>query len=416
MGSRRRNKFTAELEKEFPMFIKSQLEGEIECLTCGNSKINIANKGRSAITQHIDSEKHKKNIRSVSKSVPLPQVFPLKNSKESDRISAVEATLAYHTVYHHFSYNSADCSNRLITKLFEDSKIAPKVQCGRTKTQAIVDNVLAPFSLEIVQKTLDDEVKFVGVSTDGSNFGSQKVFPVLVQYFHKEKGIQHKLLDLVTVNNEKSQTITDVILASLTKFQIQDKCNAFGADNTNTNFGSVRRNPGENIFTKLQQAFGRKIAGIGCADHILNNSIHYSFELFTLLDIDSIIFKIHKYFSIYTVRVESLKEFCEDADVNYRNLLSHSKTRFLSLYPGLERVLKLYEPLKEYFLSLPDPPVVLQAFFENPLSEAILFFAHSLAFLFHCSAAKMERENGSLLETMNILESVKTVSSIRNMS
>lgn len=408
-SGRRKNKFSAELEKEFPMFIKSKLEGDIECLTCGNAIINIANKGRSAITQHIKSEKHQKNIRSVSKSVPLPQTFPLKDSQESYLISAVEATLAFHTVYHHFSFKSTDCSNRLMAKLFEDSKIASKVQCSKTKTQAIVDNVLAPYSLEVVQDILNDEVRFVGVSTDGSNFGNKKVFPVLVQYFDKEKGIQHKLLDLVSVKNETSQTITEVVLAVLNKFHIQDKCIAFGGDNTNTNFGSVQRNPGENIFTKLQEALGKKIAGIGCGDHILNNAIHYSFE-FMNVDIDSILFKIHKYFSIYTVRVESLKEFCEEADVNFRELLSHSKTRFLSIFPGVERVLKLYEPLKNYFLSLPTPPVVLQAFFENPLSEAILFFVHSLAFLFHCSAAKMEREEGSLLETMNIIESIKTVS------
>lgn len=218
--SRRKNKFSAELQKEFPMFIKSKLEEEIECLTCGNAKINIANKGRTAITQHVDSVKHQRNIRSSSKSVPLPQTFPLKHSREIDRIAAVEATLAYHTVFHHFSFNSTDCSHQLMGKLFDDSKIATKVQCGRTKTQAIVDNVLTPFSLEIVQTILDDEVSFVGVSTDGSNFGNQKVFPLLVQYFDREKLIQHKLLDLVSVKNEKSQTITDIILGSLTKFNV----------------------------------------------------------------------------------------------------------------------------------------------------------------------------------------------------
>lgn len=78
--------------------------------------------------------------------------------------------------------------------LFKDSKISTKVQSGRTKTQAIVDNVLA--------------------STDGSNFGNIKVFPVLVQYFDIEKGIQHKLIELASVN-ETSQTITDVLLGGI---------------------------------------------------------------------------------------------------------------------------------------------------------------------------------------------------------
>lgn len=404
----RKCKFTRDLQKEFPMFVKSQLEGEIECITCNNAKINISNKGRYSILQHIDTEKHQKNIRSASKTVPLVNTFKSTTSEQSDLIAAVEATLAYHTVYHHLSFRSTDCTHRLFSELFDDSKIATKVQCGRTKTQAIVDNVLAPYSLEIVHETLKT-VKFVGVSTDGSNFGNKKIFPILIQYFDKEKGIEHKMTELASLTNEKSDTITDLILKSLNDFELNEKCIAFGADNTNTNFGSVARNPGENIYTKLQSALERLIAGIGCGDHILNNSLHHALELFGSVDIASIVFKIHQHFSIYAVRVESLKEFCDDADVNYHNLLSSSKTRFLSTFPAVERVLKLYEPLKEYFLSLPTPPVVLSKFFEDPLSEAILFFLHSLASVFHCAAAKMEKENGSLLETMSIFESVKKV-------
>lgn len=204
---------------------------------------------------------------------------------------------------------------------------------------------------------------------------------------------------MASLKNEQSVTISDLILKSLKEFELNSKCIAFGADNTNTNFGSVLRNPGENIYTQLQSALERSIAGIGCGDHILNNSIHHALELFGV-DIDNIIFKIHQHFSIYTVRVSTLKEFCDDAHENYQNLLSSSKTRFLSTFPAVERVLKLYEPLKEYFLSLPTPPKVLSKFFEDPLSEAILFFIHSLASVFHCSAAKMDKENGSLLETL----------------
>lgn len=389
------------------MFIKSKVEGEVECVTCNNAIINIRNKGRHSLLQHMSTEKHEKNVRSAQKTVPL-DTSKLTNSEESNLIAAVEATLAYHTVYHHISYNSTDCSHRLIGKLFPDSKVATKVQSGKTKTQAIVDNVLAPYAMDVVRDVLKN-IKFVGVSTDGSNFGNTKVFPIMIQYFHKDRGIQHKLIELASLSNEKSATITDLIVKSLEEFELIFKTTAFGADNTNTNFGSVKRNPGENIFTKLQSALERQIAGIGCGDHILNNSLHHALDLFGV-DIVSIVFKIHQHFSIYAVRVESLKEFCNDADVNFRNLLSSSKTRFLSTFPAVERILKLYEPLKEYFLSLEFPPVAISAFFENPLSEAILFFVHSLASVFHCNAAKMEKEKASLLETLSIVDSVKHVS------
>lgn len=70
--------------------------------------------------------------------------------------------------------------------------------------------------------------------------------------------------------------------------------------------------------------------------------------------------KIYNYFSIFTVRTEILKDFCQECDVEYSKLLYHSKTRWLSLYPAIERLLILFEPLKNYFLSLENPPKVLK--------------------------------------------------------
>lgn len=176
--------FTTEMSKELSMFVKSKLEHEVECLTCNKKIINISNKGRHDIMQHVDSEKHKKNVASASKTNKLNEVFPVKNCKQNQLVYASEATLAYHTVVHHFSYNSTDCTNRLIPKLFQDSKIASEIQCGKTKTQAIVDNVIAPHSLEIVCECLD-RTRFVGVCTDGSGHGATKLFPVIVQFFDR---------------------------------------------------------------------------------------------------------------------------------------------------------------------------------------------------------------------------------------
>lgn len=55
MASRRKKKFSTELEKEFPMFIKSKLDGEIECLTCGNAKINIVNEAYQNVFRCLKS-------------------------------------------------------------------------------------------------------------------------------------------------------------------------------------------------------------------------------------------------------------------------------------------------------------------------------------------------------------------------
>ena len=50
------------------------------------------------------------------------------------------------------------------------------------------------------------------------------------------------------------------------------------------------------------------------------------------IDIKNTINKIYQYLSIYTVQTEQLKVYFELADVEHTKLLSHSKTRRLSLF------------------------------------------------------------------------------------
>lgn len=55
---------------------------------------------------------------------------------------------------HHHSYNSADCEMKLDLVLFPDSAIAKKMACGRTKSEALVTDVLAPKSVELIVSDL----------------------------------------------------------------------------------------------------------------------------------------------------------------------------------------------------------------------------------------------------------------------
>lgn len=83
-----------------------------------------------------------------------------------------------------------------------------------------------------------------------------------------------------------------------------------------------------------------------------------------------------RYFNIFTVRVERLKSFCEFVGQDYHNIFGLSNVRWMSMFPALERVLKMYVPLKSFFLSEDKCPVVLRTMFEDPLTELWLAFVH----------------------------------------
>lgn len=53
------------------------------------------------------------------------------------------------------------------------------------QTEAVVNSVLAPHSVKELIKSLQG-IPFCGVSTDASNHGAVKVFPLMIQYFDYE--------------------------------------------------------------------------------------------------------------------------------------------------------------------------------------------------------------------------------------
>ena len=83
------------------------------------------------------------------------------------------------------------------------------------------------------------------------------------------------------------------------------------------------------------------------------------------------------------MRVETLKDFCNFVDIEYRQVLGYSKTRWLALLPAVSRLLEMFLPLKTYFLSLSNCPSILKSFFENECAQIWLCFVQKQAYLFH---------------------------------
>ena len=57
------------------------------------------------------------------------------------------------------------------------------------------------------------------------------------------------------------------------------------------------------------------------------------------------------WFDKSTKRKASLMEYCSFCDIDYREIVKHVNTRWLSLERAVSRVLQQYDALKSYFLS-----------------------------------------------------------------
>lgn len=406
--SRRGNcTFSEELQKLYPCFTKCNSKYEAYCTIC-KAQVNLSNKGKYDIEQHIKSLKHSRALSAGEKSHTMNEYFRPKFSKLDDKIAAAEGALAFHCLKHRQSFRSTDCTSNFFSKIFDDSDIAKNVSSARTKTRSITVHVIAPYCIELILKELDS-ILFISFSTDASNHGNKKIFPLLIQYFSTTEGICVKLIYLDALPNETAQTVVEYIVKILTKYNLTNKSVAFGADNCNTNFGGLRRKGDINVFKFLKNQINDNLIGIGCNVHILHNSAKQGIDLLPF-DVESIVMKIFNHFACYTVRTETLKDFCNFVEIEYKELLRHTPTRWLSLYPAVNRILQVFPALKSYFLSLDACPTMLKIFFEYDLSEALFYFVHSLMYLFHENTLTLERESNSLLETMDILKAlVKTL-------
>lgn len=342
-----------------------KVKGEPEkafCKICSTT-ITISHEGRAAIVNHSKTKRHQDGINAGNSSKKVTTFFKQADNFSDLQIAAKEAAFAFHTAKHNISLKSNDCTSNLVKCCFE-----PKFQLARTKTEAVIKKVIAPYIQKISGSILENS-NFISILTDTSNHGNIKMLPILIRTFHPTLGVQLKLMSINSIPNEKSETIEREIF----KNEFKDKIFSFAADNTNLNFGGVDRNGENNVYRKLQKSFNRKIFGLGCSAHIIHNSIGSACENLPI-DIENIIYKIHKHFKLFTTRTTAFKKLCEEIDVIFKPTKSHTSTRFLSLSPAIDRVIELFDALKDYFKAINKCPPILAEFFALKSNKFWLHF------------------------------------------
>uniref|UniRef100_A0A674CR22 DUF4371 domain-containing protein n=1 Tax=Salmo trutta TaxID=8032 RepID=A0A674CR22_SALTR len=329
--------------------------------------------------------------------------FKVEPSQEEYDLAVQEGVFAYHTMRHNHSYRSMDSTAKLTRKLYE-----PKSTCARTKCDAIVSNVLAPWATTLVTQDLD-QVECVSLSIDASNHGHVKLLPIVVRYCKIYDGsisVETKLLDSVELKGETAEEIAAEVLVVIQNVYLENKVVAFSADNTNTNFGGLNRLGRVNVHTKVKNALQREVIGLGCPAHTIHNTARTALDMIPL-DVEYLLTKIFGYFNIFTVRVERPKSFYEFVGQEYHNILGHSNVRWLSMLPALERVLKMYVSLKSFFLSEDKSLVVQRTMFEDPLTELWLAFVHGNLTVFSDTIKMLEGQDRCAVESAAILGNVE---------
>ncbi|CAH0558668.1 unnamed protein product [Brassicogethes aeneus] len=374
-------------------WLRQANEKEARCNVCAKT-FSVCFQGLSALKQHENTDYHSRMVQSQKTTSTITHFFTSSlNEEESDKVMASELTCVYHSVKHHLSYNSMDCILKLDKIIYNDSKIAKKVSCGRTKAEMLVNEVLAPRSIEEVLQVLNLNKCFFSVQTDASNIKNRKFFPLSIQYFTKDVGIQNKILDFIESADETAQGMFDMIAKSLSNLGVDLKyCSCFSADNTNANFGQNK-----SLFKKLKDV-NKEILKANCHAHIVHNCVGHALDEFAgiNIDVETLVFKIYSHFAQSAKRRDNLKDFYEFAEIHWREIIRHVKTRWLSLQPCIHRLLESWPAIISYFISAEDAKQVKKLIFlskdddSSYKVEIPLLFCDNILEIFQKTVKKLE--------------------------
>lgn len=396
-------------EEENKEWLRKANNREAKCVLC-NCIVNVGTMGKSALKKHRESENHKLKARASTSSQIVTKFFTKSNSVEADNVSCAELAQIFHAIKHNLSYNSLDCAIKLNCKIFSDSKLCQKMSCGRTKAEAIVCEVMGPHALQNVLKILKEHDKlFYAVQIDASNRKNVKLFPICLQFFSQTDGLQNYIIDFVENSDETAEGMFTTIEASLTKLGLSfERISCLSADNTNANFGA-----NNSLFTNIKNK-NSSVLKANCHAHIIHNCFKRSAENLDV-DIENVVLKIYSHFSVSAKRREELKEFFSFANCEWKEILRHVSTRWLSLQPAIERLLVNWPAISSYFLSLQDCPKqirILLGITEDSSSvkstvEIYLLFCSHVLELFKKAVLQLEGSGTTACEVYSVFHNLR---------
>ncbi|CAG5082887.1 Protein of unknown function [Cotesia congregata] len=361
-------------------------EKTVKCVYC-SSQFTIKWNGETALTKHMNSTMHKKNTSERQKNCLITQFAPVKSTAIDNKKAQIEVASVYHGLQHHHSYLSTDCGIKLSSKMFNDSMVSKEIRCGRTKAETIVKNVLSPKSIEMVindVKPLEQDPLYFSIASDASNNGNQKLFPIAIQYFTRKSGVQNKLLDFFEDPKEESCDIYTNIRSCLDNYNLDILLvSAYSADNANVNYG-VRNS----VYQKLLEA-SPGIVKANCCCHVIHNAGRNACKVLSY-DVEMLVLKIYAEFACSAKKVDHLKTFFEEFDLEYRKIIRHVSTRWLSLFKCIDRLILYWPAIKAYFISIgkTECEAAIWAFIDNEdestedlmaeltLPEVYIYFVH----------------------------------------
>jgi len=211
--------------------------------------------GKTAISAHNATTKHKNMARNIASNLSMKQFFQSRTTPANldyKAAAAAEGAWAFHTAKHQQSFLSNDCTTNLIKAIFTDSDIAKKIYKSQNKDCKHYRWCICSISSQICCCR----------NLDSSPFQYPIMPPTITkwnfslgyQVFSAKIGVRVRIPDLRSMPCETSRQIVSFICSSLGENGLRlENVTSFCADNAPVNFGGRQQTGKNNVFNRLQE-------------------------------------------------------------------------------------------------------------------------------------------------------------------
>ncbi|XP_072384804.1 zinc finger BED domain-containing protein 5-like [Diabrotica undecimpunctata] len=329
----------------------------------------------------------------------------ISSKTQEQEIKEAEIRLAAFIAEHNLPFTAMEHLPNLIKKICPDSKIAEGLACSRTKTSAIVKNVLGRQSFQSTCQELR-RMKFSLIVDESTDRSTIKHLCLVVRYVNDNNNIQDIFLGLIKLTGADAVTLYNHVITFFNDNAIPYKDNliGFASDGANVMFGSKN-----SLMTLLKRDIPSLFV-MKCICHSFHLCASYSCEKLPRF-VEDLTRDIYNYFGSSPKRIAEYAEFQTFCGVKIHKILHPSQTRWLSVHSVVCRILEQYSALQLFFTDcvanndLLSAENILQKL-NDPCTKLFLqFLEFSLPF-FNTINKEMQSESPKLYNLYNRVTSV----------
>ena len=320
------------------------------CKLC-SSNFDLSHGGFNDIKRHVEGVRHADRLSQSSSSSPITSFYGMQAVTQSHakNVTSAEVMMCQFLAMHNLPFLAADHLSDLFPAMFPDSKIAGDFACKRTKTKSIICGALDPHFKDPVVSSL--RVGPFNLLCDESNErgDSVKLLTILVRFFDPATTtVATRHLDTIGITDCSVQGVFDGLQQTLSHHRIPPtNLLSFTSDTCN-----VMKGARNGVITKLRE-LQPSLIDISCICHSLNLCVKSAVKTLPL-KVDELLVDIFYHFHRSVKRVSLLQEYADFCNCEYKAVVKHCETRWLSLRNAVIRTLQIWQSLLSYFSSHPD--------------------------------------------------------------